>query len=90
MIELSTIHFMIMGLGYLLSVILLIVSAFLFIHFKKQKDQYKTAVWVAMGRANRGEPVENILVAIECHMPDCDVAHFRKTFYGDKKNEEMS
>ena len=69
-----------LGISFLLSVVLFIAFGLLAIHFKNQREEYKTAVWLAMGKARQGKDADDIFWAIECYMPLCDKAHFRRNF----------
>ena len=86
---LTTIQFAIVGLGYMLALILFIATAFLAIKFKKEREQYKTAVWLAADMAYRKEPFHKVYGMIECYMPKCDKAHFKRNFT-EKSNEDSN
>ncbi len=84
MIELTEVQVVLVGGSYFVACLLFIGFAILAIHHKKQKDEYKTAVWCAMGKVQQGESADEILKTMECYMPDNDVAHFRRTFFGEE------
>ena len=47
---------------------------------KRKVQQYKTGVWLAIGKAQRGKPFNEIFGAMECYMPESDREQFRNNF----------
>lgn len=47
---------------------------------KKDKDRYKTGVWLAAGKVQRGKSVKQVLWALECYLPEEDKKQFKKLF----------
>ena len=61
----------------MLAVVFLIALA---CKLKRDKDGYKTGVWLAAGRVKGGESYLHVLGALECYMPDEDKEQFKKQF----------
>ncbi len=62
-----------------LGLILIIMAGF----YRKEKDkvaEYKTCIWLAMGKVKQGKSPDDIFKTIECYMPECDKAHFRDNY----------
>ena len=78
-----------MGIIIIIQAILMVAIAGLLAlagKIRTEREDYKTAVWAAVGKAEQGKSVEEIKKTVECYMPECDKAHFRRDFYGDKND----
>lgn len=78
--EITTTQVMINGISFIFMFISFLIFALLFCKERHKNRQYKTAVWLAMGKARQGQDADDIYKAIECYMPEKDKAHFRILF----------
>jgi hypothetical protein len=56
---------------------------------QRDKDGYKTGIWLAAGKAQRGEPAKDIIGALECYLPDEDKRQFKELFMKDIKPQRV-
>ncbi len=77
---LSTAEQIIIGIGLGVTIAAYLTMAILYLKERDKVSQYKTAIWLAVGNSQNGESYDKIYGIVECYMPECDKAHFRRNF----------